>query len=167
MLFKTAQPSVSVLSRDEIEKNQNLGDLNVSPQPQEASSSAGNMVLDHVNEAALAAAFQEHIKPASSQPEEAEKPAQPTNLPTIEESEEARLERLGRQRPEVFESVWSEIGFVFSICMSQILTVCLSYPNISIQALINTGIFCFWVHCHSTHSCDGSSYPGCVVNMAS
>ncbi|KAH8682923.1 major facilitator superfamily domain-containing protein [Tricladium varicosporioides] len=35
---------------------------------------------------------------------------------------EARLERLGRQRPEVFDSIWAEIGFVFSISMSQILT---------------------------------------------
>jgi hypothetical protein len=34
------------------------------------------------------------------------------------------IERLGRERPEVFKSRWSEIGFVFSICMSQLLTVC-------------------------------------------
>ncbi|KAI1007440.1 hypothetical protein K3495_g783 [Podosphaera aphanis] len=33
-----------------------------------------------------------------------------------------RLERLGRQRPEVFTSSWAEIGFIFSISMSQILS---------------------------------------------
>lgn len=33
------------------------------------------------------------------------------------------IERLGRVRPECFKSAWSEIGFVLSICMSQILTV--------------------------------------------
>ncbi|RPB16171.1 putative MFS multidrug transporter [Morchella conica CCBAS932] len=32
------------------------------------------------------------------------------------------IERLGRVRPECFKSAWSEIGFVLSICMSQILT---------------------------------------------
>lgn len=41
----------------------------------------------------------------------------------IEETAEARLERLGRQKPDAFRSVWSEIGFVFSISMSQVLSV--------------------------------------------
>lgn len=40
-----------------------------------------------------------------------------------EESLEARIERLGRQRPDEFNSLWAEIGFVFSICMSQVLSV--------------------------------------------
>ncbi|KAJ8064865.1 hypothetical protein OCU04_007174 [Sclerotinia nivalis] len=39
-----------------------------------------------------------------------------------EESPEVRIERLGRQRPEIFKSLWAEIGFVFSISMSQVLT---------------------------------------------
>lgn len=34
----------------------------------------------------------------------------------------ARIERLGRQRPAVFTSLWSEVAFVFSISMSQLLT---------------------------------------------
>ncbi|KAL1634928.1 hypothetical protein SLS56_002009 [Neofusicoccum ribis] len=38
------------------------------------------------------------------------------------ESEEARLERLGRQRPEKFSSIWAEIGFVYSVTISQALT---------------------------------------------
>jgi hypothetical protein len=37
--------------------------------------------------------------------------------------DEKELERLGRMRPECFQSLWSEIGFVASICMAQILTV--------------------------------------------
>ncbi|RKF64435.1 Drug resistance protein [Erysiphe neolycopersici] len=40
----------------------------------------------------------------------------------FEESLETRLRRLGSQRPEVFSSLWAEIGFIFSISMSQILT---------------------------------------------
>jgi len=44
------------------------------------------------------------------------------NLTFEGESEEARIERLGRQRPEKLSSLWREIGFVFSIAMSQVLT---------------------------------------------
>lgn len=33
------------------------------------------------------------------------------------------IERLGRVRPECFKTLWSEIGFVVSICMAQILVV--------------------------------------------
>jgi len=40
-----------------------------------------------------------------------------------EEGAEARYERLGRERPAKFKSAWTEVCFVFSIVMSQILTV--------------------------------------------
>lgn len=49
-----------------------------------------------------------------------------SDYPAVEESTKARLERLGRQRPEVFDSIWSEIGFIFSISMSQVLSVSMS-----------------------------------------
>jgi MFS family permease len=39
-----------------------------------------------------------------------------------EESTQARIERLGRERPHVFQSIWAEMAFVFSINISQILT---------------------------------------------
>ncbi|ERF73490.1 hypothetical protein EPUS_04113 [Endocarpon pusillum Z07020] len=39
-----------------------------------------------------------------------------------DESLQARIERLGRERPKVFRSMWAEIAFVFSICNSQIIT---------------------------------------------
>jgi MFS family permease len=42
--------------------------------------------------------------------------------PPSEESESARLDRLGRARPAVFKSTFTEICFVFSITMSQIIT---------------------------------------------
>ncbi|KAK6611687.1 Drug resistance protein YOR378W-like 5 [Botrytis cinerea] len=32
------------------------------------------------------------------------------------------IERLGRQRPPQFKTVWTEIGFVFSTCVSQVLS---------------------------------------------
>jgi hypothetical protein len=40
-----------------------------------------------------------------------------------EETAEQRIERLGRERPQQFKTLWAEIGFVFSITMSQVLTV--------------------------------------------
>jgi len=46
----------------------------------------------------------------------------------VEESMEARLERLGRQRPEIFPSLLAEIGFIFSVCMSQVFGV--SIPSL-------------------------------------
>ena len=42
--------------------------------------------------------------------------------PPTEESLQARIERLGRERPSTFRTLWSEISFVFSITMSQLLT---------------------------------------------
>jgi hypothetical protein len=44
-----------------------------------------------------------------------------------EETHEARIERLGRQRPEKFKTLWAEIGFVFSIVMSQVMTVSIRF----------------------------------------
>lgn len=41
---------------------------------------------------------------------------------TADQSLEARIERLGRERPPVFKYRRSEVGFVFSIVMSQFLT---------------------------------------------
>ncbi|KAF7536401.1 hypothetical protein G7054_g4572 [Neopestalotiopsis clavispora] len=40
----------------------------------------------------------------------------------VEESLQARVERLGRQRPPTFPTAWSETCFVFSVAMSQFLT---------------------------------------------
>jgi hypothetical protein len=61
--------------------------------------------------------------PSAPVPLENKKDSLDRDTAAVEESSEARLERLGRQRPEVFDSIWSEIGFVFSISMSQVLTV--------------------------------------------
>ncbi|RMD40239.1 hypothetical protein DV735_g4893, partial [Chaetothyriales sp. CBS 134920] len=42
--------------------------------------------------------------------------------PTLEESMEARIQQLGRERPPAFDSIYAECAFVFSILMSQVLT---------------------------------------------
>ena len=46
----------------------------------------------------------------------------PTADPEVEESLDARVQRLGRERPPIFKTTWSECAFVFSILMSQIIT---------------------------------------------
>ena len=77
-----------------------------------------------MNEIAGAAARQEDAtRPTTSEHQEKESTHQKPASPAVEESLEARLERLGRQRPDVFHSIWAEIGFVFSISMSQVLSV--------------------------------------------
>jgi hypothetical protein len=81
------------------------------------------MDMEQVNEAAIATAYQEDVASPMSPVPFGEEKSQHGESPAVEESLEARLERLGRQRPEVFGSVWAEIGFVFSISMSQVLSV--------------------------------------------
>lgn len=48
-------------------------------------------------------------------------PSSSERLPT-EETEEQKIERMGRERPPSFKSAWSEVGFVAAVAMSQILT---------------------------------------------
>jgi MFS family permease len=43
-------------------------------------------------------------------------------IPAINDSLQAQIERLGRERPPIFATNWSETIFVFSISMSQFLT---------------------------------------------
>src|SRR3954468_22364768 len=85
---------------------------------QEEMPETGGMVQIPVDEAPSSSPDHEGIYPHDD-----EKSDRGRNSPAVEESLEARLERLGRQRPEVFGSIWAEIGFVFSISMAQVLTV--------------------------------------------
>lgn len=65
----------------------------------------------------------EMAPPLSSKLGDDDQPATLLNDHQLEgESEDARLERLGRQRPEKLSTFWKEVGFVFSITMSQLLT---------------------------------------------
>lgn len=60
-----------------------------------------------------------------AQSETSNSPSQtrPTNIPT-----QSELERMGRQRPDIFKTWWAEIGFCFSILGSMLLAVIQSYP---------------------------------------
>ena len=130
----------------------------------EPSSSISAMARNHVDEIHSAAADEDDIYPASPQQQRQEK--QPRDALPVDESAEARLERLGRQRPEVFNSIWSEIGFVFSISMCQVLSV-RSSQIIILAVLTGVGIFCVWIHCHTTHFDQRSRHSSCIIDMAS
>ena len=45
----------------------------------------------------------------------------PLSAVVDEESERERLERLGRERPPQFQSMWAEVLFVYSILASQFM----------------------------------------------
>lgn len=68
-----------------------------------------------------------------------------------EESAQARIERLGRERPKIFSSLWAEIGFVFSIIMSQILAVRLLTSKTVQHLTTCPGVLHFRVQCHSSN----------------
>lgn len=38
---------------------------------------------------------------------------------------QTQVEKLGRQRPEVFKTMWHELGFCFSLLASMLMAVCL------------------------------------------
>jgi MFS family permease len=68
---------------------------------------------------------------------------EPEKEPNIENNEEesleARIERLGRERPAGFPTLWAELAFVFSVLMSQIMTeYFISGFNVIIPTLIST-----------------------------
>lgn len=68
-----------------------------------------------------------------------------------EESLEARIERLGRERPQEFKSLWAEIVFVFSISMSQVLSVSqVPKKKLSDMKLTVAGILRLGIHCRSS-----------------
>jgi len=106
---------------DELQNRHALSGADTSTCDHEISRNSS--ILNQVNETALAAAFKESIIASPPELRQKEKETPNQDPPVIEESTEARIERLGRQRPEVFDSIWSEIGFVFSISMSQVLSV--------------------------------------------
>ncbi|KAE8450207.1 hypothetical protein EG329_006988 [Mollisiaceae sp. DMI_Dod_QoI] len=77
--------------------------------------------LDQLHNAFPGRSSQEVVASPSSQRTLDEENYQ-RDSPLSEESSAARIERLGRQRPEVFSSLWAEFGFVFSIAMCQVLS---------------------------------------------
>ena len=99
-------------------------DIDISPPSREFPLVNPEVMPKVVREFTPAATYQGSVvSPTTPGPFEKAIQQQRVESPTLEDSIESRLERLGRQRPEVFESLWAEIGFVFSISMSQVLSV--------------------------------------------
>ena len=130
---------IGVAPRGNTARSSNLSDnKNNTSSTSTPLSNSHHDVLGHVNEGALTAACQEEITRTSTLGPRKEERQQQGNLsPAVEESAESRLERLGRQRPETFDSIWAEIGFVFSISMSQVLSVSQHEPSNGYRAIAN------------------------------
>jgi len=108
-------------------------DVAATRSPRESRNSYLRLNSPTTNEMALKQA--EHAASSAPLQKETSFPTSPSQLrkehtlgadsSRLDESNAARVERLGRQRPEAFASIWSEVGFVFSIAMSQVLSVLL------------------------------------------
>jgi hypothetical protein len=97
--------------------------ITLHPRPLTPSTNT-DIELNHMNTTGSRVFYEEdYSRPSTCDTRVKATHQQDGNPPTVEESLEARLERLGRQRPEVFASIYAEIGFVFSISMSQVLSV--------------------------------------------
>jgi hypothetical protein len=124
MSLEDSQIGLAVLSQDEQPPVQETPDIDISPPSREFPLVNPEVMPKLVREFTPAATYQGSVvSPTTPGPFEKETQQQGVESPTLEDSIEFRLERLGRQRPEVFESLWAEIGFVFSISMSQVLSV--------------------------------------------
>ena len=157
-------PLATLSPQDDIHVARSLDDTGSPVQP--ATPNTGHFILDHVNNYSLSTTYQQdHIRSATHETNAKDEAPHETSSPIVEESSEARIERLGRQRPEVFDSVWSEIGFVFSIAMSQVLTVCPSIFRAS-MLLTLSGILCLRLYCHSSHVGKRLTYTIGIGNMA-
>lgn len=78
--------------------------------------------------------------------------------PVVEESTAARIERLGRMRPEKFNSIWEEAGFCFSVVMSQALTVMIILIDLHADTDCELGVLCFRIQCYSASRCGKPRY---------
>jgi hypothetical protein len=58
----------------------------------------------------------------------------PKRIPT-----KIEIERMGRQRPDIFKTWWAEVGFCFAILGSMLSAVTQSYPPTRMQ-LTSTGV---------------------------
>jgi hypothetical protein len=124
MSLGDSEIGLAVSSQDEQPPVQQTPDIDISPPSREFPLVNPEVMPKLVREFTPAAIYQGSVvSPTTPGPFEKEIQQQGVDSLTLEESIESRLERLGRQRPEVFESLWAEIGFVFSISMSQVLSV--------------------------------------------
>lgn len=62
-----------------------------------------------------------NVNQLTSQPRIRSLSRQDVDRPSTEETEQQRIERLGRERPAQFKSAWAEIAFVYSIVCSQLI----------------------------------------------
>ncbi len=140
MSFDNTQNSIGVASQDQFSTGLISCETNPPTLSHPVALTDVDIIFSQGNDAAPARSYQEEIMTSTSAmdpgPFKKSKHLQVGDSPAIEESIEARVERLGRQRPEAFDSIWAEIGFVFSIVMSQVLTVSVPFSS-ALKSVIN------------------------------
>jgi hypothetical protein len=83
------------------------------------------------------------------------------------ESAKARVERLGRQRPEKFKSLGAEVGFIFALSMSQVLSV--NYQPPAVRPGISDasiGVLFLRLYCPLAYHFRGLGNTGGGANLA-
>lgn len=86
-----------------------------------------------------------------------------------EESTQALIERLGRQRPAKFKTIWTEIGFCFSLLASMVMAVSdIACPQVCRSAPLTApvGIFHQWFQRDPPDPGDRTRHPCPVANVA-
>ena len=83
------------------------------------------------------------------------------------ESEQAHIERLGRERPVKFKSLGAELAFCYSVIASQFMAVSLAYKSWPfVKCSHAAGILCIWIQPHPSHIDDKARYPTSLSSMA-
>ena len=78
----------------------------------------------------------ERDTPAPSEPQSSKPPSVALGQADEEaQTQEIDIEALGRQRPAVFGTIWSELGFCFSLVASMLMAVC--RPSRSVLSVQN------------------------------
>ena len=85
------------------------------------------------------------------------------------ETETARIERLGRERPANFKSLWAEVAFCYSILASMLMAVSCAIPPFSALILLmrySAGILRQWLQCVAAYPSRKARHTASVASMA-
>ena len=75
------------------------------------------------------------------------------------------IERMGRQRPDIFKTWWAEIGFCVAILGSMLSAVTQPYPPARTQ-LTSTGVLYQWLYHHPPDLEYGTRHTPRVTHLA-
>lgn len=86
-----------------------------------------------------------------------------------EENMQARIERLGRQRPTKFKTLWTEIGFCSSLLASMVMAVSsIPHPRQCqhLPLITTPGVLRQWLQRYPANSSNRPRYSASIPDMA-